>query len=151
MARKGKLQKGLFSPKNPKKYKGDPTRIIHRSGWELRVMHYLDNNPAVLEWQSEEFFIPYISPLDNRPHRYFPDFWVRTAQGIQVLEIKPYKETIEPKTKKKKTRQYITEVTTWAKNKSKWEAAQEYCRVRGWEFKIITEHHIFGDGKRSNK
>ncbi|NDB85179.1 MAG: head completion protein, partial [Alphaproteobacteria bacterium] len=27
--------KGKFNPKNPNKYKGDPTNIIYRSRWEL--------------------------------------------------------------------------------------------------------------------
>ena len=34
---------GKFTPKNPSKYRGDPTNIIYRSSWERRVMNYLDN------------------------------------------------------------------------------------------------------------
>ena len=78
-----KTYKGRFSPKNPKKYAGDPTNIIYRSLWELRVMKYLDENAGVLEWRSEEIAIPYKSPVDGRYHRYFPDFIVKakTADG----------------------------------------------------------------------
>ena len=39
------LVQGKFRPKNPSKYKGDPTNIIYRSSWELTVFKYLDNNP----------------------------------------------------------------------------------------------------------
>jgi hypothetical protein len=138
--------KGRFSPKNPKKYRGDPTNIIFRSLWELRVMKYLDDNPAILEWGSEELAIPYICPTDNRTHRYFPDFVVKVAakDGVQtmILEVKPKKETREPAKKKKITKQYITEVMTWGKNQAKWKAAQEYCLDRGWTFKLITEEHL---------
>ena len=138
--------KGKFSPKNPWKYKGDPTNIIFRSLWELRVMKYLDENTAVIEWSSEELAIPYICPTDNRRHRYFPDFIVKAAtkDGVQtmILEVKPKKETREPKKRKKATRQYITEVMTWGKNQAKWAAAREYCADRGWVFKLITEDHL---------
>ncbi len=138
--------KGRFSPKNPKKYRGDPTNVIYRSLWELRVMKYLDDNPAILEWSSEELAIPYICPTDNRKHRYFPDFIVKvsTKNGVQtmILEVKPKKETREPIKKKKVTKQYITEVMTWGKNQAKWKAAEEYCADRGWIFKLITEDHL---------
>lgn len=139
--------KGRFSPKNPKKYKGDPTNIIYRSGWERRVMVYLDDNPAIIEWSSEEIAIPYLCPTDNRWHRYYPDFVVkaRKADGMvqtMILEVKPKKETMEPKVQKKRTKRYITEVMTWGKNQAKWKAASEYCADRGWVFKLITEDQL---------
>ena len=68
--------KGKYKVKNPEKYKGDPTNIIWRSLWERKYMKYLDGNPNILEWSSEEFFIWYKSPIDNRQHRYFPDFFL---------------------------------------------------------------------------
>ena len=139
--------KGKFSPKNPKKYKGDPTNVIYRSLWELRVMKYLDENPAVIEWGSEELIIPYVCPTDNRIHRYYPDFIVKAKKAdgttqTMILEVKPKKETMEPKVSKKKTKRYITEVMTWGKNQAKWKAATEYCADRGWQFKLITEDHL---------
>ena len=70
----GKTYKGVFKPKNPSKYRGDPTNIIYRSRWELLFMRYLDNNSGIKEWASEELIIPYRSPIDGRVHRYFPDF-----------------------------------------------------------------------------
>ena len=139
--------KGKFSPKNPKKYRGDPTNIVYRSLWELRVMKYLDDNPAIMEWGSEELAIPYLCPTDNRWHRYYPDFVVkaRKADGMvqtMILEVKPKKETMEPKVQKKRTKRYITEVMTWGKNQAKWKAASEYCADRGWVFKLITEDQL---------
>ena len=84
--------KGFFKPKNPTKYKGDPTKIIYRSSWELRLMAYLDDHPNVVQWGSEEFSIPYRSPIDNKIHRYFPDFWVKQIVDgkteVLVLEVK---------------------------------------------------------------
>ena len=55
---------GKFKPKNYKKYKGDPTRIIYRSLLERRFMVWCDNNENVIEWGSEELQIPYKSPVD---------------------------------------------------------------------------------------
>ena len=142
-----KAYKGRFSPKNPSKYKGDPTNIIYRSLWERKVMVYLDENPNVIEWGSEEIIIPYISPVDNRRHRYFPDFFVRAKARdgtikVMILEVKPKAQTKEPKKVKRVTHRYITEVATWGVNQAKWKAALEYCLDRGWEFKLITEDEL---------
>lgn len=139
-------KQGYYKPNNPEKYRGDPTNIAYRSGWEKLVMISLDNNPAILEWSSEEIVIPYISPLDGKKHRYYPDFWVKaqTKDGIQqqIIEVKPKKETMEPKKKKKITESYIYEVTTWGKNQAKWAAADAFCRERGWTFRLLTEEHL---------
>ncbi len=140
-------QKGRFRPTNYKKYQGDPTNIIYRSGWELRFMKYLDNNPSVLEWSSEEICIPYISPIDNRPHRYFPDFKVKIATSTggtktMIVEIKPHAQTIQPKVQKRKTRKYITEVMTWGVNEAKWKAAREWCLDRKYDFIIMDEYML---------
>ena len=142
-----KTYKGKFSPKNPGKYAGDPTGIIYRSLWELRVMKYLDEQANVIEWKSEEIAIPYRSPVDNRIHRYFPDFIVkvRTKNGgtkTLMLEVKTKAQTKEPKIPTKKTKRYITEVMTWGVNQAKWKSAQEYCLDQGWEFKLITEDEL---------
>ena len=112
-------------------------------------MQKLDDNPDVIEWSSEETIVHYISPMDNRRHRYFPDFLVKTKQAdgsikTTMIEVKPKKETREPKVQKRKTRKYITEVATWAKNKAKWDAAEQYCAARKWDFQILTEDEIFG-------
>lgn len=137
--------KGTFRPQNPNKYKGDPAGIIYRSRWELMLMSRFDLHPDVLLWSSEEFFIPYRSPIDGRVHRYFPDFWVRKKNAsdgriVEVLiEVKPKAQTKPPAVQKKPNRRYITEVQTWGINSAKWEAAEQYCKAKGWDFQIITE------------
>ena len=68
---------GIFRPKNPQKYVGDYKNIIYRSSWECRVMDFLDRNPDIISWASEELIIPYKSPADGKWHRYFPDFLVK--------------------------------------------------------------------------
>jgi hypothetical protein len=138
---------GTFRPKNPGKYAGDPSNIIYRSTWEARVMTWLDKNPSIVTWASEEIAIPYHSPVDNKWHRYFPDFLVKvkTQDGktkTMMLEVKPKKQTQPPEKKKRVTKQYITEVATWGVNQAKWKSAIEYCKDRGWEFKILTEDHL---------
>lgn len=126
---------------------GDYKNIIYRSSWECKVMDWLDRNPDIISWGSEELIIPYISPVDNKWHRYFPDFLVkvRTKDNIirtMMLEVKPKKQTKAPEPRKRVTKQYIMEVTTWGVNQAKWKAAQEFCEDRKWEFKIITEDHL---------
>ena len=138
---------GRFIPKNPQKYVGDPNNIIYRSSWECRVMDWLDRRPDIVSWASEELIIPYISPVDNRKHRYFPDFLVKvkTKEGSMktiLIEVKPKKQTQPPQQQTRITKRYITEVTTWGVNQAKWKAAEEYCLDRGWEFKIMTEDHL---------
>lgn len=135
--------KGRFKPKNPQKYKGNPTNIIYRSSWELKLMAYLDSHSDVISWQSEEFCIPYISPADRRRHSYFPDFWVKKADGtVMVIEVKPMDQTKEPKKPGRVTRKYINEVMTYGINQAKWKAAREFCADRGWKFEIMTEKQL---------
>ena len=139
--------KGKFSPRNPQKYRGDYRNIVYRSSWECRAMSRLDSSPDVLEWSSEEIVIPYVSPVDGRWHRYFPDFLVKvkTKDGstkTMILEIKPKKQAMEPVKKKRVTKQYLHEVMTWGVNQAKWRAAEEYALDRGWEFKVLTEEHL---------
>lgn len=140
--------KGIFKPRNPQKYKGDPTNVIYRSGWELKVMHRFDNDPNVIWWSSEETIIPYRSPIDNRIHRYFVDFTAKlnTKEGMKtvLIEVKPAKQTQPPVLTegKKKSKKYMNEVMTWGVNSAKWKAAREYCKDRGWSFLIFTEKEL---------
>ena len=139
--------RGRYIPTYPKKYKGDPSNIIYRSLWERKFMVYCDRNDRILEWGSEEFFIPYRSPLDGKIHRYFPDFYVKvkTKQNTikkWVVEVKPKAQTRPPRTPKRKTKKYITEVRNYAINDAKWKNAIEYCKDRNIEFIIITEDEL---------
>lgn len=139
--------KGYFKPKNPEKYRGDPTNIIYRSSWELKLMRWLDHHPDVIEWASEELCIPYRSPIDNKIHRYFPDFKIKKKNnnGIVetlVIEVKPKAQSVEPRVQKKPSRRYIREVVTFGINSAKWKAAKEYCEDRKWKFVVMTEEHL---------
>ena len=139
--------KGKYQPINPKKYKGDPTNIVYRSLWERTFMKYCDTNENILEWFSEEIAVPYRSPIDNKIHRYFPDFYIKVKESNgsikkYIIEIKPKKQTIEPQVQKRKTKGYIYEVYEYAKNQAKWKAAEEFCKDRGYEFKVLTEDHL---------
>ena len=100
---------GRFRPRNVKKYKGDYNNIFYRSSWECKYMSFLDSDPRIIEWSSEEIVIPYISPVDNRTHRYFVDFYVKmqTVHGpkVYLIEIKPKKQSQEPKQRKRITKQ----------------------------------------------
>lgn len=141
-------KQGFFRPKYPQKYAGDSTNIVYRSGWERRVMQSLDENTAVIKWSSEEIVIPYISPVDNKMHRYFVDFYVeaKTVDGsikTMLLEVKPAAQTQKPKQQQRRTKKFISEVMTYGVNQAKWEAAKTFCENKGWEFKILTEHELF--------
>ena len=111
-------------------------------------MVYCDNNEKVLEWGSEEVVIPYVSPWDNRIHRYFPDFYmkVRQANGSIkkfIIEVKPKHQCKPPpKNPKRKTKQWFNSVKTWTINEAKWKSANEFCMDNGMEFKILTEDHL---------
>lgn len=139
---------GKFTPRHPDKYIGDPTNIVFRSSWENRVMVYFDSSDHILKWASEEKPIMYISPVDNRPHRYFIDFFVmyKDPNGqIQkaAVEVKPFIQTQQPKRPKRITQTFIESVETYAVNQSKWEAAKLWCAEKGWQFILLTEHDIF--------
>jgi hypothetical protein len=139
--------KGKYQPSFPKKYKGDPTNIVYRSLWERTFMKYCDTNDNVLEWFSEEIAVPYRSPIDNKIHRYFPDFYIKVKESNgqikkYIIEIKPKKQTVEPIPQKRRTKGYIYEVYEYAKNQAKWKAAEEWCADRGYEFKVLTEDDL---------
>jgi hypothetical protein len=146
--RDSKYHQGKFHPQNPEKYKGDTRNIVYRSSWEVTFMRWCDRNPGILEWGSEEFFIPYFDPTTNKVRRYFPDFFIKIQESNgdtkkYIIEVKPKKQTLPPtQTLKKKRKTYINEVMTYEKNKAKWKAAQEFCEDRRIEFKIITEDEL---------
>ena len=111
--------KTKFIPENASKYIGDPARIICRSLWERKVCKWMDSNLNVIRWGSEELAI--------------------------LIEVKPKKQTVEPK--KRKTKTYLQESMTFKINTSKWKAAENFCKKQGWKFLIMTEDHIFPKSK----
>ena len=143
--------KTRYIPENASKYIGDPSKVICRSLWERKVCKWMDFNENVIRWGSEELSVPYISPKDNRTHRYYPDFIaeVKNSKGTietLMIEVKPKKQTQKPKTKKT-SKSFITENMIFEINNSKWKAAKKYCKNNGWRFVILTEEHLFPKSK----
>ena len=138
-----KSYKGLYKPTHPKKYVGDPKKIVYRSLLERRFMRYCDLNQDILYWASEELPIRYFNPIDKKFHRYFPDFVVKTSkQKKYMIEVKPSRQIGKPKPPKKKTKSYMRESFEYIKNQAKWQAAKSYCDDNGMQFKVITEKDL---------
>lgn len=138
--------KGWFKPRNPQKYRGNANNIVYRSSWELRCMKWFDTREDVIWWSSEELIIPYYSPVDDRMHRYFPDFVIRVrkkdgTEMTYVIEVKPESQTRVP-TQKRRTKKYLQEAATYVVNQSKWRAADKFCQDNGWQFQILTEKEL---------
>jgi hypothetical protein len=113
--------RGKYKPSYPNKYKGDPTNIVYRSLWERKFMVYCDTNTNILEWGSEEMFIWYRSPIDSKPHRYFPDFYIKVKESTghikkYLIEIKPHKQTAPPPKPQRQTKKYLYEAYEYAKS-----------------------------------
>lgn len=153
MSGRPNVQQSLYSPKNPQKYRGDPSKIVCRSSWERTFCRWCDITPTVVYWQSEEFCIPYFDSASGKQRRYFPDFLIglkRNDGTIEhiLIEIKPYAQTVPPKQPKRMTKKsqqrMIQETATYVTNMSKWDAAREYCHQRGYKFMIMTEKEIYG-------
>jgi len=146
MAGTRKTFQGRFMPKNPGKYLGNVGKIIFRSGWELRMFQWFDATPSVLQWASEEFSVPYLSPLDNKVHQYYPDAFVIYKDKFgnlqkEIIEIKPYKETVlGPKSTER-------DKLAWVVNQAKWKAAALFAEQQGSKFRVVTEKSMFANGK----
>ena len=135
-----KTYKGIYKPTHPKKYAGDPNKIVYRSNWERKFMVYCDRNDDITYWASEELSIPYVNPIDRKVHRYFPDFIIKTKKGKRyMIEIKPSSQTKKPTPKLKRSKAFMRESLEYIKNVAKWQAADVYCNDNGLEFKIFTE------------
>lgn len=141
------IQKRKFYPKNKWKYVGNVNNIIMRSSWEMKFAAWCDRNPNIIKWSSEEAVVRYLYPVDGEIHRYFLDFKivVKNKSGnltTYLIEIKPKKQTLPPTKGKKKKSTVLYETETYIKNISKWKAAEEFAKKRGWKFKIITEEEL---------
>lgn len=138
---------GRFYPENTHKYAGDVNDIIYRSSWELKAMKWFDKEKNILEWGSEVAVIPYRSPIDNKIHRYFVDFYVkvRTKMGSVekfLVEVKPKQFTKPPVHPGRQTRRYLQETVQYVINDAKWKAATSFCEKKGWKFLILTEDDL---------
>jgi hypothetical protein len=140
--RNPKYIQGIFTPRYPEKFIGD--KAIYRSSLERKFFHFCDTNPNVLKWGSENVVIPYLNKNDGKVHRYFVDNLVIIKEGDVIkkylIEIKPHSQTLEPVIKKgmRKTT-IIYEQSRYIQNQCKWEAAKQFCKDKGFEFRIITD------------
>ena len=139
---------GYYEPQNPDKYIG-PTPIIYRSSWERKFCIMCDTKDNVLKWSSEPVEIKYISRQDNKQHKYYPDFYMKTAATGEegeiewLVEIKPeaqIKKALPPKTKSKKAlNSYKFLAEQYVKNTDKYKYAQAWCESRNMRFIVLTE------------
>jgi TnsA endonuclease N terminal len=95
----------------------------YRSSWEAMYMLYLDDDPHVLAWHYEPFFIEYLSNKSTgKIRKYYPDFFVTYDDGTsQLIEIKQKRKIDSPAVKKKTA------------------AAQGWCSTRGSTYVLLTE------------
>lgn len=150
-----KYYSGYYKLINESKYITDPKKIVYRSSLELKFCNFVDKNPRVLKWGSEVVGIPYIG-ADNKPHTYWMDFYVeilnpKNPAGYDrlLVEVKPSQEVIRivnNQPPQKPVKSTPTSLRNWEyalkefyKNKLKWIHAQEYARVKGMSFIIVTE------------
>lgn len=138
--------------------------VYYRSSWEKKIMTWLDHNKTVIKWGAECMRIPYQmthyegGDVRVKEHSYFPDFYyeMRDNQGVLkqvVVEVKPYKEykmvqdlnegkLQVPEKGLKKLKNFEYDLKMAHKNKNKWETMIKWCNKKGYEFIIITEHHL---------
>ncbi len=145
-----KYIQGIFKPENPGKYVGAVDRIVFRSSWELKVMRRFDSDPNIVQWNSEGIVVNYIDPSSatkseplGKLRRYFVDFWIKKADGEQILiEVKPYAETKPPVQEGKSKRRFIQECMTYSRNLGKWRSARAFAADKKMKFIIITEKDL---------
>lgn len=141
-----------WKPTNPNKYIGKKP-IISRSSWETRLFSFLDKNPSVIFWNSEDVIVKYKSPVDGRLHNYHVDIVAKIRnrigeEKIYAIEIKPASQMVPPRqTAKKQQRVFLEETETFLINQAKWEAATEFFNSRGVTFLVLNEYDI-GIAKR---
>lgn len=150
-----KYHQGEFIPTNPQKYHGRKgSKIIYRSGLELKFCQKCDTEPNIIRWASEELAIPYMHPFKKKQANYYPDYIVdyKTKDGgIKriIIEVKAGKFLEEPpklskfaSTKQKKNHAYHKKM--YILNMVKFLAARKYCAVRGWSYHFLTESFFGG-------
>ena len=146
MAGPGKYASGQYSLMNASKYAGNKVPY-YRSGWEHAFMRFCDNHPSVVNWASEAIQIPYRNPLTGKQTIYVPDFFIvyqnkKGKRKAELIEIKPKKQPSLTEKTSQRDRLAI------AINHAKWEAAAKWCKLKGVQFRIITEDELFHQGNK---
>lgn len=136
--KQSRYKQGYIDPESCKKILPEVKyeRIIYRSSYELKFIIWLETSSKVKQWASECFYIPY-KFIDGSTHKYYPDYFVEMVDGTKmVIEIKPYNQTIKP------VNENCWAAKEYIKNKCKWASAIEFCKSKGYVFKILTEKTI---------
>jgi len=138
---------GKYRLKKPEKYIGDQANITYRSGWEKSTFIWCEKNPNVKKWGSEIVVLDYICATDKRVHKYYVDLFIEWIDGSKSLvEVKPDREQKAPKKPKRQTKKYITECIAFAKNTSKWQVAQAFCKKMDYKWEIWGEKKLKSRG-----
>jgi hypothetical protein len=121
-----------------------------RSSWETVFARMCDNNPAIIQWASEPFMIPYRNPFTGKKTVYVPDFFIqyvdkKGTKHSEVIEVKPKKESSMEHAKSKRDQ------AAAILNKAKWQVAEVWCKAQGIKFRVVTEDMIFEMGNKSPK
>jgi hypothetical protein len=158
-----KYKQGLFIPKNKDKIikLNNQGGLYYRSGLEQKLMVYLDNNDNIIHWNTELIEVPYIKNAWNNnllemtltKHNYYPDFYyeLKRSDGTisrVVAEVKPFAETKPPKMNtspnSKQLKSFEYALKEYSKNLDKWKFCIEWCKMKGFDFIIITEKTFGG-------
>jgi len=99
-------------------YRSPKSMKLHnfKSSWELNLYKFLDGCKYVKAWESECVKIPY--KYRGRVKRYLPDVLINNRL---LLEVKPKNQI------------------GWPINVAKFRSAKEFCKVKGWSFKVVTK------------
>jgi hypothetical protein len=142
-----KYAQGKYQVRNIEKYVGkkQPT---YRSSWETTFMVFCDNNPAIINWASEPFMIPYRNPFTGKNTIYVPDFFIvyvdkNSKQHAEVIEVKPKTQISLEHAKSDRDR------AASILNAAKWTAAKAWCAQQGILFRIVTEEQIYSNIKKT--
>ena len=77
--------------------------IIYRSSWEKKFCLYCERTPTIEAWWSEPIAIKYFNPIDNKYHKYYPDYIIKLTNGeIYIIEVKPKSQLKKPNIPKRK-------------------------------------------------
>lgn len=156
-----RYKQGLFTPKNKDKVikLNNQQGLFYRSSLEHKLMVYLDNYDSVIKWNTEIIKIPYVKNAWNNEtkkmvlsdHIYYPDFYYEMLKSDGtisriVAEVKPQKSLIAPVLKPnptaKQLRAFEYSIKEYSKNMDKWKHCIEWCKIKGFEFIIITDDFI---------
>lgn len=153
-----KSKKGFYSLVNAEKFvkpadgfmqsfNESNNSVEYKSRLELNSFRFCDANPNIVSWSVEYLHIPYLSPKDNKIHRYFPDLFIMFSNKEKfIVEVKSSGETVPPVKPKKLTKKteysYRKAVQTWLVNSAKWKACGEWCKNNGFKFIFLTEKEL---------